>query len=159
MSNAADTLRAALKTAGYSARTVGVRQTRGGSLDVVIRSSAVSITAVSAIANAFRVVRYCEATGEILAGGNTFVNVAYDRAATAAITATVLALIARAADGFRCDVLGGAVVRHDMGACEAYLFTTADGDRIHAVGLEYAARRIAENYCDRSAQAAAKVAA
>lgn len=72
----AQALRAALKAAGFNTRHVTVRQSHS-TLYVAIRDAWASLTKVKAIADKFRVVHRCEATGEILCGGNTFVDVCY----------------------------------------------------------------------------------
>ncbi len=72
----AQILRAALKTAGFNSRRVTVRQDLS-TLRVTVRDAGVSLSTVKAIADRFRSVRHCHATGEILCGGNTFVDVDY----------------------------------------------------------------------------------
>src|SRR5215468_2581965 len=71
-----DRLRAALKQAGFNSRQVSVRHDHS-TLRVTIRDASVSLTRAQEIAGAFESVRRCKATGEILLGGNTFVQVAY----------------------------------------------------------------------------------
>ena len=97
-SSSAANLRAALKTAGYSARQVTVRQ-RHSTLDVAIRERGVSLTKVSTIAGAFESVRRCEASGEILLGGNVFVSVAYADVLVDPIKASILATLEAATLG------------------------------------------------------------
>ena len=72
----AQNLRAALKAAGYKASAISVRS-RHGSLNVAIKDKAIALDNVEEIANGFSNVRRCEASGEILSGGNTFVFVQY----------------------------------------------------------------------------------
>lgn len=69
----AQTLRAALKAAKLSSRRVTVRHDRS-TLRVTIRDASASLSKVQAIADQFVSVHRCEATGEILCGGNTFVD-------------------------------------------------------------------------------------
>ena len=72
----AQNLRAALKTAGFNGRRVTVRHDHS-TLYVTIRDASASLSKVKAIAGTFESVRHCQATGEILCGGNTFVRVEY----------------------------------------------------------------------------------
>lgn len=65
----ADRLRAALKQAGFNARRVSVRHDHS-TLRVTIRDASASLTQVEAVAAPFESVRRCQATGEILLGGN-----------------------------------------------------------------------------------------
>jgi len=76
----ADALRAALKAAGFNARRVSVRADNS-LLRVTIRDASASLTKVKAIAAPFESVRHCQATGEILAGGNIFPGVRIRRRA------------------------------------------------------------------------------
>lgn len=46
-------------------------------LDVTIHDSSISLTRTTEIASPFEVVRRDQATGEILSGGNTYVDIAY----------------------------------------------------------------------------------
>lgn len=77
----ADQLRAALKAAGFTRKQVSVR-TGGGStetsLDVTVRDTTIALSAVEELAGKYENIRRCEATGEILGGGNTFLDVSYD---------------------------------------------------------------------------------
>jgi hypothetical protein len=68
------TLRAAIKTAGFNGRKVTVRLDHS-TLRVTIRDASAPLSTVKAIADQFSSVRRCEKTGEILCGGNTFVDV------------------------------------------------------------------------------------
>lgn len=88
----AQTLRAALKAEGFNARCVTIRQSHS-SLHVTIRDASASLSKVKAIADKFSVVRHCEATGEILCGGNTFVNVAYSDDLVAPAKAAILVVL------------------------------------------------------------------
>jgi len=67
----AKNLRADLKANGHNARRVSVRY--NGSLYLTIRQRGLSSDAAESIANKFESVSRCEASGEILSGGNTFV--------------------------------------------------------------------------------------
>jgi hypothetical protein len=69
-------IRKQLKTLGYSARDVSVRSDHN-SLDITIRRNGLNVKAVKAIANSYENVSRCEASGEILSGGNTYVTVGF----------------------------------------------------------------------------------
>src|SRR5436190_13288129 len=88
----AQRLRVALKGAGFSARQVTVRYPHS-TLHVTIRDTSVSLTKVRAIAGAFESVSRDHKSGEILCGGNTFVQVAYDDALVDPVKATILAVL------------------------------------------------------------------
>ena len=91
----ADRLRAALKAAGFNARRVSVRH-HHSTLRVTIRDASVSLTQVEAIASPFESVRRCEATGEILLGGNCYVDCWYDPDLVKPLKAELAALLASA---------------------------------------------------------------
>ena len=77
---AARTLRTAIKAAGIPARAVSVRArsfSMGSAIDVEIRGLDVSFSAVEALANAAENIRR-DASGEILGGGNRYVSVSVD---------------------------------------------------------------------------------
>lgn len=76
--NKADDLRDALKTAGYKRNQVSVKYPHS-TLEVTVRDASIPLSAIRAIAAPFENVRYCPASGEILAGGNTWVDVKYAR--------------------------------------------------------------------------------
>jgi len=57
---------------GYTSRQISVRS-YGSSVDVVIKEESIDKEAVEKIAYPFEEVDRCEVTGEVLAGGNTFV--------------------------------------------------------------------------------------
>src|SRR5690242_8810015 len=74
-------IRAALKAQhGWTSRDVSVRAesfSMGSALRVKIKNPAVSLTAVRVIAREFETVSRCEQTGEVLSGGNTYLDVEY----------------------------------------------------------------------------------
>jgi hypothetical protein len=153
----AQALRAALKAAGYNGRRVTVRASHS-SLYVSIRDAAASLSAVEAIANQFSVVRHCEKTGEILSGGNTFVNVVYTNELVEPAKAAILVVLAPAPHDEWVTVLGdfrAIKVSRQRGA------TYPDEVRIEgpgfdfrnamACGVEFAAKRIAVAFLDASA--------
>lgn len=155
-------LRAALKAAGFNARRVTVRASHG-SLYVSIRDAAASLSAVEAIANRFSVVHRCEMTGDILDGGNTFVNVAYTDELVAPVKAAILAVLEPAPTDERVTVLGDFRAIKVSRQCGA---TYPDEVRIEgpgfdfrnamACGVAFAAKRIAIAFLDASATSAAQ---
>jgi hypothetical protein len=79
-------IRADLKAAGIKA---SVRTGRGGSITVRVKSG--SVAKATAIAQPHEHVRYCEASGEILCGGNRFVSVSASDELIASLVAPILA--------------------------------------------------------------------
>jgi hypothetical protein len=158
----AQALRAALKAAGFNARRVTVRQSYS-SLYVSLRDAGASLSEVEAIANKFSVVSRCEATGEILSGGNTFVNVAYTDEIVEPAKAAILVVLNPAPHDEWVTVLGdfrAVKVSRQRGA------TYPDEVRIEgpgfdfrnamACGVEWAAKRIAIAFLDASATSASR---
>ena len=79
----ADQLRAAFKAAGFNARQVSVRHhhySMGSTIHVTVRHAAVPFALAERIARGVERVDRDEATGEILNGGNTYVDVSHDGA-------------------------------------------------------------------------------
>jgi hypothetical protein len=157
----ADALRVALKAAGFNARRVSVRADHS-TLRVTVRDASVSLTQVAAIANAFEVVRRDHASGEILCGGNTFVEVEYDAAIVAPIKAAILAVLEQSPDDESLTIPGGyrvVKVTRERGATyfdEVRIWGPGfdEHSRI-AVGVAFAAKRIAIAHLDASASASA----
>jgi hypothetical protein len=80
-------VRAAIKKElGHNSRAVSVRSS-GSALYLTIKDPTIRKSEVESIGNRARHVRYCEASGEILGGGNTFVFTEYSDAAHATIAA------------------------------------------------------------------------
>lgn len=73
-----------IKAAGISTKGVSVR-VEPSSVDCRIKNLSVDKDAIKPIVQSYESIDRCEATGEILQGGNTFVNVAYDYAAINAL--------------------------------------------------------------------------
>jgi hypothetical protein len=76
-------IRKVLKTKGWNSRKVSVRTRLGGysaAIHVTIKALDISSDEVESLVERFERVRRCERSHEILAGGNTFVFVNYDRA-------------------------------------------------------------------------------
>lgn len=163
-----DTLRAALKSAGYNSRKVTVRD-RGGSLEtsllVTIRSADVSLTAVTEIAAPFANI-HRDGYGEILGGGNTFVTVEYADALVEPIKTAFAAEILPAPVGD--DVLlGDGFSARKIPARDATYADEVeisgpgfDGSRRNvACGVYWAAKRLAVAWLDARAQSATARAA
>jgi hypothetical protein len=153
----ADRLRSALKQAGFTARQATVRQ-RHSTLHVTIRDASVSLTRVAAIAGQFEVVRRDQATGEILCGGNTYVEVEYAAAIIAPVKASILAILDPAPDDEYVALPGGyraIKVTRERGATyfgEVHIWGRGCDQRNQiAVGVAYAAERIAVASLDASA--------
>lgn len=71
-------LRAALKKMGYSSRQVSVRTeffSGGSSINVKVKAPEVDFKAVEDLADTYKRVHRCEITGDILSGGNCYVEV------------------------------------------------------------------------------------
>lgn len=99
MSNKKQAIVNALKEAGYNSRMVSVKD-GGGSLnwsfDLTIRDASVSKTKVEQIAKAATQYDVCEASGEILSGGNVFVHVRVSEAVKAIWSAEFSPLVDKA---------------------------------------------------------------
>lgn len=69
------------KECGYNARQVSVRAPHAGSIRVSVHVAGADLAKIEKIAGQFETIHRCDATGEILCGGNTFVEVSFsDRA-------------------------------------------------------------------------------
>jgi hypothetical protein len=149
----AQKVRAALKANGYSSKFVSVKQD-GCSVKVTIRSKDVRISDIKAIADTFRDVRYCEGSGEILSGGNTFVDVVYHDDVLAPLVAKILPIV-QGAKVPTYVIPGVRVTCHDeseYGSHNANVFTWADGEdcgSFFCVGTAHAAERLAIMALDR----------
>jgi hypothetical protein len=151
----ADRLRAALKQAGFNARCVSVRHDHS-TLRVTIRDASVSLTRVQEIAGAFESVHRCEATGEILLGGNCYVDTEYDDKVIQPLRTEFAALLAAAPFDTYVDVRGGFRALKEQGVREEVRLA---GPGFHfrndlACGIVWAAERLAIAYLDAKAQGA-----
>jgi len=152
----ANQIRAALKQAGFSARQVTVRE-RHEALHVSIRQESVSLTKVQAIAKQFEVVRRDHATGEVLCGGNTYVRVEYVDAVVAPIKAAILAVLEPAPSDEYVSLPGGfRAMKCTRGAYPHLGEVRMRGPGFdlyndHAVGVTWAAARLAVAYLDATA--------
>ncbi|MFJ1367006.1 hypothetical protein ACILDU_11275 [Capnocytophaga canimorsus] len=76
-------IRTELKRLGYSNRQISVQQKYAGYEEVIyiifkFIPSKQLFKQVKELANKFRSVDYCQCSGEVLSGGNTFINVSVD---------------------------------------------------------------------------------
>ena len=81
VADASKTIRNKLKMAGYTSKHVSVRSqsySMGSSIKVEIKSAHVDPAIVLAASNCEEKISYCQSSGEILSGGNRFVNVEFD---------------------------------------------------------------------------------
>lgn len=149
----ADAIRAALKARGISRRQVSVvhdHYSMGSSIRVRIRDAAVRLSVVKEIANAHERVDYDRATGEILSGGNRFVDVAYDEAALAPLTAELLpALQALRPDGTVADLCIGFRAFITRQQPDRVIILDQSGrEVVNCYDVRYAARLLAEQIAD-----------
>lgn len=81
---AAQQLRQRLKAAGYNSRRVSVRKSyssMGSSISVTIHDPAISLHAVKELAEPAECIDRCSITGEILSGGNRYLDVQHSKQA------------------------------------------------------------------------------
>jgi len=74
-------IRAALKDAGFDLKKISVRVRIAGysvAVDISLKDIAISTADIEAAVAKFEKIDYCQHSGEILSGGNTFINVNYD---------------------------------------------------------------------------------
>lgn len=149
-------LRLALRAAGYNTRQVTVRDDGGSThyaLRVTVRRADVSLSAIEAIAATVRDVRRDE-SGEILCGGNTFVDVEYAPEVYRDLAATYATALAAGA-----TTVGPFTVASSRGAWgdDDYSWhhtgDGADASGQHSVGREFTAKRMAIATIDRAAGA------
>jgi hypothetical protein len=149
----ADRLRAALKAAGFNARHVSVRHDHS-TLRVTIRDASVSLTQVEAIAGPFESVRRCEATGEILLGGNCYVDCRYDPDLVKPLKAELASLLASAPFDAYVPVRGAFRALKIAGPREEVRLEGPGIEDRNAIayGTVWAAERIAIAYLDAQAR-------
>ena len=111
---AAATLRAQYKAAGWNARMVSVRTqyfSMGSSIRVTVRSADVDFAKAKAMAEDVERISRCQITGEILSGGNRYVHVDMSEACADALAKPFLCAVQNAvaeldglSDGTHADV-------------------------------------------------------
>lgn len=155
----ADMLRAALKAAGYNARQVTVRHD-SCTLRVTVRSARVSLAHVEEIAGAFEKIDRDQATGEILCGGNTFVDASYDRAVLAPHVEMVEAVLRASSERVAVQIGGHRAFWSRDGRDEMVhtLTDTTRGRTVRAWGVSHGAEAIAIDLLSRGEVDAAQTA-
>lgn len=144
---AADKIRTALKTAGFNSRKVTVKEPHWGSVKVTIRDASIGIGAVKAVAGAFENVRRCQTTGEILCGGNTYVDVSYHESVTAILATEIEERILAG----RFTLPNGAQVEADdvSRPHDTKVWKMVDGvGSMYCMGVRHAANRLAVELLD-----------
>jgi len=71
-------LRKELKKLGISNKDVSVRMEHSGTIKVIVKNLSINIEDIEKLAHKYSRIDYDAITGEILAGGNTYVFVSYD---------------------------------------------------------------------------------
>lgn len=153
---AAAKIRAALKIAGYNARKVTVREPHYGSVTVTIRDASVRISAVKEIAKGFEKIHRCEASGETLLGGNTYVDVEYLDTIIEPIAKDIAAQLA-AKPGHVVALAEGIKVSADLGSegwrsladANVWRFGETGCGSFYCMGVNHAAERIAVELLDK----------
>lgn len=167
MTTTANNLRAALKQAGFNARMVSVKA-RHSTLYVTIRDASVSLTKVKAIVAPFESVSRDHATGEILCGGNTFTRTEYADSLVDPIKATILAVLDPAPDDEYVALPGGframkCTRQNSQGGSYVWEVRMSGPSFTHhndlAVGVTWAAERLAVAHLDAAASGADGLAA
>lgn len=142
---AAAQIRKTLKAHGWTSRDVSVRSdlySMGSTIRVLVKSPAVDMATVRDIAEKFSRVSRCEATGEILNGGNRFVEIDWARPVVEAISAGLLENIRE--DGTVSEPLPGVRVFRTNDTSGHYYAAWHGGDEIiHCWGREFCARQLA----------------
>lgn len=138
-------IRGALKSRlGLTSKDVSVRvdsYSMGATVCVRAKSATVRLPEVRAVAQSFERVSRCEATGEILGGGNTYVDIEYTSEAIAPLRAQIFAALeaGESAPGVSVSVHGIRIFVDDQG----YWRTTSDELRLLCWGRDNAARQLA----------------
>lgn len=156
-------IRTALKVAGFNARQVSVKDRSYGDIKVTVRDVTVAISKVEAICASFENVRRCEGSGEILLGGNTYVEVRYADDVVAPVTAAVAAIIRSAQPGVQVQLAGGYTASHYADSPwrdEVRAHGPGFDDHVGLIccGIDHAAKQIAVKYLDNRALATAQAA-
>lgn len=155
-------IRAELKAQGISNRKVSVRAeyfSMGQAIRVEIKDPAVEIATVKAIAEPHEKIDRCELTGDILAGGNTYLTVEYSPEANEAraeqyVEPTREAFEAAKADPSSCVQIKGTHVEVSF-SHGSYQLWNGDTPGMHVSTVECAARVVAD-YVGAAAEEDAK---
>ena len=154
-------IRAALKAAGFNARQVTVKDRSYGDIKITVRDVSVSLSTVKAIGDSFRNVRICEGSGEILCGGNTYVEARYDDSILDPVRAAISAIISSSEPGVTVKLAGGfTATRYADSPWRDEVRAHGPGlDNLIAIGIDHASEQIAAKYLDARAVAASGKAA
>jgi len=153
-------IRAALKAEGWNARKASVRKSTysmGATISVTVRDLQVPLAEVRAIAEGIgQEVRRCAYSGDVLKGGNTYVDVEYSEAALEPLADMVLAGLEGADLEKDAEVWGFRVRLDDAGDFEVWKDGDGGfGERVMAVwagaGLPALAKRLAERLASTGA--------
>jgi len=133
---------------GWSSRQVSVKSdlyANGSSIRIVIKDAAVPSTTVERVAKAHEHVRYCEMSGEILSGGNLFVDVSYAASALAPLVEPLGVLLAtvEADPGRFVELPGGWEAQKDPGAGDYWRAWRGETPDLHCWGRDFLAKQIA----------------
>ncbi len=121
-------VRAAFKAAGFNTRQVSVASPRGN-VKVTVRSLLVPFAWAKELAGQAESVRYCEASGEMLLGGNTFVDVEHSELCRNQLAARYLGVVIETAEKvLKCDDGSGYSIPG---------VTRPDGQSIHLMKHRY----------------------
>lgn len=140
-------IRTELKAAGYNRNKVSVRSRHWGSVCVTIKDLAVDYREVSKIAKAKECVSRCSYSGEILSGGNTFIDVKYDDALdlgdlAAVITDHTPEVGSDAIVSLDLGDIGTADLYRDRGWHDSYVISGEDSEGRHYRDERYTAQGI-----------------
>jgi hypothetical protein len=130
MSNKKTLITEAIKALGYNSRQVSVKDNGGSSnwsFDVTIRDASVNYEKLSKAVNRFEKIDRCEASYEILSGGNTYVTVRLSDEVQAKWSEPYVEKVQKAISGLKDDRYGEQIDdRFDI-------FMTGAGGRIYKV--------------------------
>lgn len=99
----AQSIRAALKTAGFNSRQISVKNdsySMGSTVHVTIKSAEIAKDKIEEICKGFEKVDRCRETGEILSGGNSFVDVEYAHGILSSYAAVINLQVAQGVRNF-----------------------------------------------------------
>lgn len=135
---------------GATSRQVSVKAesySMGSTIHVTVKDVNVSLAAVRRIALAHERVQRCRQTGEIMSGGNRFIDVEYSTEALRPLRDVFEAALrsVESTPGAYASALGMSASVSSDG------YWTATGG-IYCHGLEFCARQMAENYAQRETE-------
>lgn len=152
-------IRAALKAKGWSSRLVSVKAesySMGSSINVTVKVPHIPLSVVAAIANEHEDIRRCEASGEILSGGNRFIHVKRDSEQFRAYADALAAQLPTGRAGCpvtRARVLGFDVWAEDRETLHAVTRSGGIRSELRAYGPSSMARCLLEAFIERANRA------